>query len=289
MLDLGNLDRPWAAICVYTMRYCAATRLRNPLESRKYMSPMTETITLVQRLYILDYGLFQVHANGRIIGIPGYLIQTSDGRNILVDTGFPQAYADDPVAATIADGLQSFGHVLQITNEQMPAAQLARIGLRASDITQLVLTHSDVDHIGNIADFAHVPIIIGRAERALAEPRYFNPGSPIAWPDPAEYQLIDQDTELLPGLSVLATPGHSSGHLSLLVRLPQTGLVVLAADAISRPAELAEGFNGAWDEQLARIQAERLIALAEQQQAFLIYGHDPAQWPRLRKAPSYYD
>lgn len=51
---------------------------------------------LVQRLYVLDYGLFQVHSNQRIIGIPGYLIQTLDDVDILVDTGFPARYVDDP-------------------------------------------------------------------------------------------------------------------------------------------------------------------------------------------------
>jgi len=54
---------------------------------------------LVQRLYVLDYGPFQVHRNQRIIGIPGYLIQTLDDVNILVDTGFPARYVDDPDGA----------------------------------------------------------------------------------------------------------------------------------------------------------------------------------------------
>ena len=39
------------------------------------------------QLHVLDFGLFQVHANGRIIGICGFLIHTSAGEKILVDTG----------------------------------------------------------------------------------------------------------------------------------------------------------------------------------------------------------
>lgn len=102
-------------------------------------------------------------------------------------------------------------------------------------------------------------------------------------------QLIDQDSELCPGVTLLATPGHAPGHLSLLVRLPQTGAVLLTGDAISRPSELQEGFGGAWDPGLARHHAERLLALAQQEQALVIYGHDPAQWPTLRKAPLFYE
>jgi N-acyl homoserine lactone hydrolase len=62
---------------------------------------------LVQRLYVLDYGLFQVHSNQRIIGIPGYLIQTLDDVNILVDTGFPARYVDDPDGAARKIPVQS--------------------------------------------------------------------------------------------------------------------------------------------------------------------------------------
>ena len=49
----------------------------------------------VKRLYILDFGLFQVHQNNRVIGIPDYLIQTHDGKNLLVDTGFHAKYVED--------------------------------------------------------------------------------------------------------------------------------------------------------------------------------------------------
>jgi N-acyl homoserine lactone hydrolase len=248
------------------------------------MSPTT----VVRRLYVLDYGLFQVHENGRIIGIPGFLIQTAGGENILVDTGFPAWYAIDPVGAARAEGLDSFGRVLHLTTDNLPTGQLVRIGLTHSSITHLVMTHTDIDHVGGIADFPQAILIMGRAERALVQPRYFGTHLSIAWPNQAQVQLIDQDYELCPGVTLLTTPGHSPGHLSLLVHLPKTGAVILTGDAISRPSELQEGFGGAWDPLLARHQAERLLALAQQEQALVIYGHDPAQWPELRKAPFFY-
>lgn len=46
------------------------------------------------------------------------------------------------------------------------------------------------------------------------------------------YQLIEGDIELLPGLTLLETSGHAPGHQSVLVRLPQTGPVLLAIDAV---------------------------------------------------------
>ena len=40
-------------------------------------------------LAVLNFGLFTVHSNGRIIGIPGFLVETSAGEKVLIDTGFP--------------------------------------------------------------------------------------------------------------------------------------------------------------------------------------------------------
>lgn len=51
---------------------------------------------------------------------------------------------------------------------------------------------------------------------------------------------------IAPGVTLLLAPGHSPGHLSLLVRLRESGPVLLAADAISREHELETGVNVGW-------------------------------------------
>ncbi|MFT5193498.1 MAG: N-acyl homoserine lactone hydrolase [Cellvibrionaceae bacterium] len=242
---------------------------------------------MITRLYILDFGLFQVHENGRIIGIPGYLIQTSDGRNILVDTGFHPKYAADAEAATLEDSLGTFGRVVTLTPDNLPIPQLAKIGLAPSDIDTLVMTHTDIDHVGGIDQFPQAKIVIHTAERAFERPRYWGNHAPIPWPD-NEYQQIDTDQELCPGVQLISSCGHAPGHLSLLVTLPETGPVLLIGDAIGRPSELVDGFAGAWDEAIAQESADKLMAIAKQENAFIIYGHDPEQWPTLRKAPEFY-
>ena len=88
----------------------------------------------VAKLYVMDYGLFQVHSNGRIIGITGSLIETDDGRWVLVDTGFSPKYLVDREKASREDKLDEFGTILELGPENMPAGQMSRIGLAPQDI-----------------------------------------------------------------------------------------------------------------------------------------------------------
>ena len=123
-------------------------------------------------------------------------------------------------------------------------------------------------------------------ERADPCPSYFGTARPMEWPD-AHYHVIDRDTPVCAGLTLIPTPGHTPGHLSAILDLPDTGPVILAADAINRASEPAEGFPDAEDPEAARASADRLLSLAPE--ALLIYGHDPAQWTTLRKAPAFLD
>ncbi len=242
-------------------------------------------MTQLLRLYVLDFGRFQVQQNGRIIGIQGFLIQTQQGQNILVDAGFPPKYAQDVEKASLGDDLGSFGRLIDFSASQLPAAQLSLLGLALDDIDLLILSHSDIDHVGALLEFAGRKIVLGAAEKALPKPRYFGDQCrPLEWPQ-ADYQLMFGDTELIPGLQVLLTPGHSPGHLSLLLDLPKTRKVLLTVDAISRPAELTENLLKGE----ALFQAVRLMQIAKDTHAFVIYGHSPEQWETLKKAPEYYE
>jgi N-acyl homoserine lactone hydrolase len=238
-------------------------------------------------LTVLDYGLFKVHANGRVIGIVGFLIRTDRGETILVDTGFPAKYAYDIEASSAEDKLGSFGVVLSLTEENLPKAQLAKAGVAMDDVDLLVMTHTHIDHVGGIADFPGRPILMSAAERALEKPIYWSGLKPLDWPD-REYMLVDGDIDLGPGLKVLAAPGHTTGQLALLVELPETGPVLLTGDAISRPGEIDERFDTADDPAAAIESADRLMRLAAEKGAMVIYGHSPEQWPQLKKSPEFY-
>ena len=251
------------------------------MESGRYTKGRPKSLT------VLDYGLFRVHSTGRIIGICGFLIRTDADECVLVDTGFPSKYAYDIATSSAEDNLGEFGEVLECSPANLPAAQLARCGVRQDDIDLLILTHSHIDHVGGIGDFPQAPILLSRPEHESARPLYWGNAQPMDWPA-REYRALDADTQIGPGLQVLMTPGHAPGQMSLLVELPETGPVLLTSDAISRPAEIEEGFAGAADPPAARASAARLMALARERDAFVIFGHWPEQWPKLRKAPEAY-
>ena len=241
-----------------------------------------------KRLAILDYGLFQVHANGRIIGICGYLLETTAGERVLIDTGFPAKYAEDAAAATAEDGLGHFGRVLSLAPGNLAPAQLALLGIAATDIDLMIQSHTHIDHVGFMDGFPGVPILIAEAERALPRPLYWSGKQAMEWPD-RDYRQVTRDVTLGPGFEVLLVPGHAPGQLAFLIDLPQTGPVLLTSDAISRAAEIEEKFAGSWNEELAIHHGARLMDLATARGAKVIFGHSPEQWPQLRKAPDWYD
>ncbi len=243
---------------------------------------MTPTSATPQRLYLMQVESTTIRAGDSLYGmVVCYLIQASDGTNILIDSGIPADYQPPPGAPP---------H----THETNVLEQLAALSLRPEDIDLLVCTHFDTDHAGFHDAFPRAELIVQRTHYALARgghPR-FAP-TRAHWDHPAlRYRLIDGDTELLPGLTLIETSGHARGHQSVLVRLPQTGPVLLAIDAVVL-GRLFTADRRAWplddDEEQLRASTRKLLDLVERERvALVVFGHDAAQWQTLKKAPAYY-
>ena len=227
----------------------------------------------VAALDLLDLGRFDVGPGKRLIPICAWLITLDSGRRILLDTGFPPAYATDERAAALADGLDGFGRLVGFGPQHTILGALATQGLTASDISHVILSHSHIDHVGGLACFPDAEIILSACEHALPRPLYFGKASPMAWPE-ARYATIDKTTEICAGLRLYPTPGHTPGHLSALVRLTGAAFV-LAIDAINRHSEPAEGYPDAADPVTAALSGRRLRRLARRYKATLIPGHEP--------------
>lgn len=261
-------------------------------------------MTAVRSLTVLDFGradidLGRVMAPGDLDGqwavcaFPGYLFELEDGRRVLADTGPNRRHIREPMYEYVGT---DFGNYLKplLTDADDPRNRLAELGLTAADIDILVLTHTHFDHAGNAADFTNSRILIHEDALAFGRQRHER-GQPGGVPETAEdgtplrYETFKGDLELAGGLMLLETPGHAPGHVSILARLPETGTVILAIDAIySRVNRERGNYQIGFDPEAGRRSAERLIALADAEGALLIYGHDPEQWAELRKAPEAY-
>ena len=177
-----------------------------------------------------------------------------------------------------------------MTPEDDVQNRLYELGLTAGNIDVLVSTHFHFDHAGNHGDFGASRIVVQREahEYALANPGRFPED---IWNLPhLRYEYIEGDYELAPGVTLLESSGHVPGHMSVLVRLPNTGPVLLAIDAIyTRETLERDIWKGYHDPERAHRSGHRLAEIAEREGALLVFGHDPAQWATFRLSPEYYD
>jgi N-acyl homoserine lactone hydrolase len=178
--------------------------------------------------------------------VHGFVVIHAGGA-LLADTGVggPQNVLDD----------------WRVVNRTVAEA-LADIDMSPADISLVINTHLHFDHCGQNAVFRHAPCYVQRAE--LERARIESPAMCdwFGFMD-ASFELLDGDAEIVPGVRVLSTPGHTSGHQSVLVSTDE-GNEVLLGDAayttreFSGPPELPDGQasdRSAWDESLARIKS----------------------------------
>lgn len=234
------------------------------------------------RLYLLQYGTNPANGNP----FPGYLIRTDDGTNILIDTGFPREMVGAYHTAT-APGPR-------VDEEEYVVNHLAALGLAPRDIRYLVATHLDGDHAGGHDEFPESEIVIQKEHREAARTLERLQRVRAHWDAPGlHYREVDGDTELVPGVELIESSGHVPGHQAVLVRLPETGPVLLAIDAIprmdQRDAETRAIGTADMDEAAVRASTRKLMDRAAREGVTLIiHGHDPEQWKTLKKAPDYY-
>jgi len=218
----------------------------------------------------VDFGYFVRPAEetgtgtSRVEPCLGYLVEHPDGL-LLMDTGMG-AHAE--VDAHYRPRRRSL------------RTALADVGVRVEDVTLVVNCHLHFDHCGGNPQLPGRAIFTQRVELAAAR------GSDYTLPELVDapglrYEQLDGEAEVLPGVLLIPTPGHTAGHQSLVVRRAD-GTVVVAGQS----HDTATGYSAdalAWRAAHDRHEPLPLIPawldrLQRLDPARVVFAHDHAVW-----------
>lgn len=217
---------------------------------------------------------------------PFYLVDHPEGTAV-IDTGLSHDMLDDPASYGQhgAEFMEAFLPAIEYGPEMHPRAQLEDVGYAPGDIDYLVLTHLHSDHAGHIDTFPDAEIIVQEQELRYAH-----------WPVPVqEVFYLEGDFDMLRSgaydvtpvqgeydvfgdgsLVTFPTPGHTPGHQSVQVELPETGTVILGADIAHKESgyerEHLASFNYDLSQSIESLR--KLKARARREGAEVFVTHD---------------
>lgn len=194
-------------------------------------------------------------------------------RTVLVDCGFGAEAGDRRGRSTLVD----------------PVAALSALGVEATDVDQIVVSHAHYDHIGNLHRFPNAEVVIARREYDFWTGPYARRlqfahsteadelAGLVATREQGRLRLVEDTLDLAPGIELVVVGGHTPGQMVVQVAAGP-GAVVLAADALhfyeelerDRPffvvADLVEMYRG----------FDLLREMTEDSGRLLVAGHDAA-------------
>jgi glyoxylase-like metal-dependent hydrolase (beta-lactamase superfamily II) len=176
--------------------------------------------------------------------------------------------------------------------------QLAQAGYKPADITYLALSHYHGDHTGNANDFKASTWLVSKVEH---DAMFTEPPPRIA--SPATYNALkDSKTVYVPLQSdydvfgdgtvvIKPTPGHTPGHLALVVKLAKTGSVMLTGDMYHYPEEVGRDDlpPGEADKAQALATRKAVGEFVKKTGTQLWIGHDLVGFSKLKKSPEFYE
>ncbi len=173
--------------------------------------------------------------------------------------------------------------------------QLAKIELKPDDIKYVGISHYHPDHTGQVNSFAKATLFIGQREwDAISSPKpaggvNFKPFETWLKGD-SKVEPIPNDKDVFGDGSVimLNTPGHTPGHHSLLVKLPQKGAVLITGDAAhfheNYDTDGVPSFN--YDRAQTLASLARLKKIAANFNATVIIQHEARDVEKLPAFPA---
>jgi len=202
-----------------------------------------------------------------------YLLRHGD-EYLLWDTGLPAALkgaelsATGPMAATLGKTI---------------VEQLAELGVEITQIKTVAISHYHFDHIGQLPEFAHAKLLIGRGDWeavTAANPAPNVSAEPFKqWIDgvASNVEVVAGDKDIFGDgrVIMLAMPGHTPGHMSILITSQGERALVLG-DAAHSPVQVLEPdwvSRADMDPALTRQTRRALLDRLEREEIIVAAGH----------------
>jgi N-acyl homoserine lactone hydrolase len=203
---------------------------------------------------------------GRSISVHGFLIEHPDGA-IVVDTGV--GYGNELIDELYNPSCVELSQLLALQNIEL------------ADVVAVINSHLHFDHCGQNPELFNsaTSFYAQAAELAMveAEPLYTDARWALA--PPAQRRAVVGDEQVAEGVTILATPGHTAGHQSVLIEAAGRRVIIGAqvvwhsdefADEVASPANV----DPVLELQLAAVDSiRRLKALAPE---VVHFSHCPA-------------
>lgn len=228
-----------------------------------------------------------------------YAVRHRSGGTILIDTGMHRD------ASTRLR--QDFGGPMSVLFRHLRPAeepfdeQLRALGIEPDGVERVIMTHLHVDHTSGMRLLPRAEFTCSRDEWAATRKRFAAGKGYVAHHLPSEsrMRLVDFDADGEPygafaktidllgdgSVRLISTPGHTAGHLSVLLRLAQGRQVLVIGDAAYTLRSIREEIlpmltDG--DETFLRSMREIKAFAQSEPEATLVPTHDPSAWHELR-------
>lgn len=212
---------------------------------------------------------------------------------IVVDTGI-MSNANDAIYFPPYMPLIQRAAKFSITPEQEIGYQMRERGLNPDDVRYVILTHLHQDHDGGLAHFPNAEFIVSRKEWDAAQglsgrmagylnqhwPAFFKPEL-VDFAD-GRFESFPQSQQLLEGITLVLTRGHSAGHMSVIVQ-DEGRNIVIAGDVAYTEQALHQGIidGVSVDVGASQESMQYMRDFVQAHQAAFLPAHDPDSAKRL--------
>lgn len=251
----------------------------------------------VKKSYLLEGGYLYLDRSiaiwgrgfGQVERVPVYmaLLETEAGW-VLIDTGLNPRGVLEPEKAW---GERAKVVRPDLKPEDDVRSRLKELGIGVNDIKYILQTHLHWDHTGGNRFFTEATFFVQKSEYRFA-----------FWPDRylqasymqdhfdcgVHYELVEGDVEILPGIRLLHTPGHTPGHQSVLAKLTNGKYLLFTGDLAYTLDNLTEMIppGHSWDPLAAVASLRKLKTIQDLTGAFVLPSHDLKFWSTVPKSPS---